>query len=44
MDKPKRTLAEALDAAQDGEQFGRVIMGLFSALEEAMDAEREEEN
>jgi hypothetical protein len=33
-----RTLAEALDAAQDGAQFGQVIQGLFSALEAAIDA------
>lgn len=32
--KPK-TIAEQLDAAQNGEEFGRVLMGLFSALDEA---------
>jgi hypothetical protein len=39
----RRTLPEALDAAQDGEQFGQVILGLFRSLEAAIDAEKEQE-
>jgi hypothetical protein len=35
------TLPEALDAAQDGAQFGRVIQELFRSLETAIDAEKE---
>lgn len=34
---PKLTVAEQLDAAQSGEEFGNVILGLFSALEQALD-------
>jgi len=30
-----KTVPEKLDAAQNGEQFGQVLMGLFSALDEA---------
>lgn len=41
--RPRRTLPEALDAAKDGTEFGQVLQGLFSALEEAMDAEREDD-
>ncbi len=37
----KRTLAEALDAAQTGEEFGAVLGGLFAALERAKDEEGE---
>lgn len=33
-----KTLAERLDAAQDGDQFGAVLMGLFGSLEKQMDA------
>jgi hypothetical protein len=28
-----KTVAELLDAAQDGEQFGAVVMDIFAALE-----------
>lgn len=37
----EQTLAEALDAAKDGAQFGQVIQGLFRSLEAAIDAEKE---
>lgn len=30
MDEPKMTAAEALDAAEDGEQFGEVLLSLKS--------------
>ena len=36
----KRTLPEALDAAQDGAEFGQVIQGLFRSLEAAIDADK----
>lgn len=36
MDKPL-TVAEQLDAAQTGEEFGNVILGLFRTLEKARD-------
>ena len=39
----QRTLPEALDAAEDGEQFGQVLQGLFRSLEKVIDAEREED-
>lgn len=42
MNDPK-TIAEKLDAAQDGQQFGAVLNQLFSALEKAKD-EVDEEN
>jgi hypothetical protein len=32
-----KTLAEQLDAAQSGEEFGVVIQGLFGRLEKARD-------
>jgi hypothetical protein len=32
-----KTVAEQLDAAQTGEEFGAVVMGLFTALEKAME-------
>lgn len=35
------TLAEKLDAAQTGEEFGGVLVGLFSALEQARDEDDE---
>jgi len=35
-----RTLAEHLDAARTGEEFGAVVMGLFSALEGKIDEDR----
>jgi hypothetical protein len=38
MSEPK-TVAEQLDAAQTGEEFGNVILGLFKTLEEKMDNE-----
>ena len=34
-----KTVAEQLDAAQTGEEFGAVVMGLFTALEKAMEDE-----
>ena len=37
--RSRRTLPEALDAAKDGTEFGQVLQGLFSALEEAMDGD-----
>jgi hypothetical protein len=37
-DEPK-TVAEQLDAAESGEEFGLVLQGLFGALERAMDEE-----
>ena len=43
MTEPKRTLPEALDAARDGKEFGQVLQGLFSALEEAMAAEKDDD-
>jgi hypothetical protein len=36
-DAEPATLAEHLDAAPDGEAFGRVVMGLFAALERGVD-------
>jgi hypothetical protein len=39
-DEP-RTLAEHLDAAADGDEFGRVVMELFSTLERRMDDDDE---
>lgn len=36
-DAEPATLAEHLDAAADGAEFGRVLMGLFAALERGMD-------
>ena len=36
MDEPK-TIPEQLDAAQDGEEFGNVLMGLFASLAKARD-------
>ena len=38
MSEPK-TVAEQLDAAQTGEEFGSVILGLFNTLEKLMDDE-----
>lgn len=35
-DDPK-TLPEMLDAAESGEEFGAVLMGLFGALERLRD-------
>lgn len=32
-----KTVAERLDAARDGEEFGAVLMGLFAALDRARD-------
>ena len=34
-----RTIAELLDAAQSGEEFGNTILGLFKALENQMNDE-----
>lgn len=33
-DNPAKTIAEQLDAAQTGEEFGAVILRLFAATEE----------
>lgn len=41
MTEKKKTVAEALDAAQDGQQFAQVLQELFGALEEAMKGENE---
>lgn len=38
MDEPL-TVAERLDAAKSGEEFGNVILGLFRTLEKARDDE-----
>jgi len=35
------TIPEQLDSATDGEQFGRVIQGLFAALEHAIEEDAE---
>ena len=37
--RPRKTLPEALDAAQTGEEFGQVLQGLFASLERAKDEE-----
>jgi hypothetical protein len=37
-DDPK-TIAEALDAAQTGQEFGQLLNSLFGALEKARDDE-----
>ena len=34
-----KTLAEHLDAARSGEEFGQVLSGLFATLERQMDTE-----
>ena len=39
MTEPK-TLAECLDAARSGEEFGNTIMALFHTLEKQMDEQR----
>jgi len=36
----RKTVAERLDAVTDGEQFGRVIQGLFAALEHAIEEDQ----
>lgn len=36
-----KTLAEQLDAAQTGKEFGAVIMGLFGALEKLKESDDE---
>lgn len=35
MSEAKKTIPEQLDAAENGEQFGRVLTGLFAALDKA---------
>jgi len=35
MDEDPKTLPEQLDAAEDGEQFGKALMGFFAALDKA---------
>lgn len=42
-DQQPKTVAEQLDAARTGEEFGQVVMGLFSTLEKAMDDERDQD-
>lgn len=37
MSNEPKTLAEQLDAAKDGQEFGQVINNLFAALERRMD-------
>lgn len=37
---PPHTLAEQLDAAQNGAEFGAVIQSLFGTLEQQMEAEQ----
>ena len=32
-----KTVAEQLDAAKDGEEFGQVLMGFFAAMDKARD-------
>jgi hypothetical protein len=39
MTEPK-TVAEQLDAAQSGKEFGQVLQGLFANLEKQMDEEK----
>ena len=41
MTKEPMTVAEQLDAAESGAEFGAVLIGLFSALESAKDADDE---
>ena len=41
-DKPK-TIAEQLDAAENGQQFGAVLQGLFGALEKAMERDDDDD-
>lgn len=36
MSEPK-TVAERLDAAGDGQQFGQILQSLFASLEQAID-------
>jgi hypothetical protein len=33
-----KTVAEQLDAAQDGQEFGQIIQNMFRSLESAKDA------
>lgn len=33
--RPPMTVAEQLDAAKDGDEFGQVLMGLFRTLDKA---------
>lgn len=40
MSQEPKTVAEQLDAAQTGEQFGQVVLGLFATLEQAMDEQQ----
>jgi len=35
--KEPKTFPELLDAAEDGQEFGGVLQGLFGALEKARD-------
>lgn len=42
VDEPK-TVAEQLDAAQSGEEFGNVLKGFFTALADAKHREDDDE-
>ena len=42
MTEPK-TIPERLDAARDGQEFAAVLGSLFTALEQAMDEESDDE-
>jgi len=39
MSNEPKTVAEQLDAAQNGQQFGQVLNNLFKALEQQMDGD-----
>ena len=41
MTESKKTVAEQLDAAQTGEEFGVAVLGLFSTLERMKDDDNE---
>ena len=41
MTKQRRTIAEQLDDAKDGEEFGRVLTGFFALLDKARDEEKQ---
>ena len=38
MSSEPKTVAEQLDAAESGEEFGKVLMNLFGALDRARDS------
>lgn len=39
MSDPKKTIAEQLDAAESGEEFGQVLTGFFAILDKARQEE-----